>query len=407
MADIKISSLRNGLTVITEELDYIKSFSLGFWIKTGSFRETISDNGISHFVEHMLFKGTKNRSAKRIANEIESLGGYLNAFTSKENTCYYGRGLSKNFKKTFDVLADMLLNPLFKSEEIKKEAGVIIDELHDIEDSPEEFIFDVFESEILKNTCYELPIIGNEKSLKNFRRRDFVNYLSTNYTPDNIIICTSGNVEHNFILELAEKYFSRLDSISRDFKKKLKPGNSSSLTIKKNIQQAHVILGRTSVGYTDVNRLKINLISHILGEGSSSRLFQALRERNGITYQVNTFLNSFREISTFGIYFSTNPELVSKAMKIIEKELEKMNSGDIKSSELKKAKEFMKGSLALSLESVTKRMTKIAKSFIYFGNVKTFEQVISEINSITLEELNNISKNFFNKKEFIKITIAP
>lgn len=407
MDELKISILQNKLTIITEKLDYVKSFSLGFWITTGSFRENLSNSGISHFVEHMLFKGTQKRSAKRIANEIESLGGYLNAFTSKENTCYYGRGLSRHFNKTFDVLADMITNPLFKPEDIKKEASVIIDELHDIEDSPEELIFDIFESELLKNTCYELPIIGIENRLLRLKQNDFFNYTSNFYTPNNIIICTSGNIEHEHIVEMTEKYFSDMKAKPCHRPKAVKVYSPNHITIKKNIQQAHIILGRTTFGYTSKNRNILNILSHILGEGSSSRLFQALREKNGITYQVNTFLNSFWDIGTFGIYFSTNPELTNKALKIIENELTKINKGDIKPSELKKAKEFIKGSLALSLENITNRMTKIAKSYIYFRKVKKFEEVVDEINSIDIDEINNFATNFFDKEKFTKISIVP
>lgn len=407
MSEIKISSLQNGLTIITEKVDYVQSFSLGFWIKTGSFRETIENNGLSHFIEHMLFKGTKNRSARRIANEVESLGGYLNAFTSKENTCFYGRGLSKHFKKTFDVIADMLVNPLFKPEDIKKESSVIIDELHDIEDSPEEFIFDVFESELLKETCYEFPIIGTEKSLLNFQRKDFFDYMQKFYLPNNIIISASGDVDHAFVIELSKKYFSEFKAKNIDERDKIFLQKSTGKTLSKNIQQSHIIIGRTTFGYNFKDRMVIYLISHILGEGSSSRLFQSLREKNGITYQINSFLNSFLDVGTFGIYFSTNPELVKKALKIIRNELVKMNSGDIKSSELRKAKEFTKGSLALSLESVTNRMTKIAKSYIYFGKVKTYDDVVDEINSVNLEDVNKFAISFFDPENFTNISVVP
>jgi len=407
LSDISVSKLANGVTVISEKITYVKSFSLGLWVNTGSLFETPDNNGISHFIEHMVFKGTKTRSAKKISDEIESLGGYLNAFTSKENTCFYGRGLNSHFGKTFEVISDLILNPLFKPADIKKEAGVVIDELHDIEDSPEEIIFEIFETELFKKTCYELPIIGTEETISNFSQSKLFNYISKQYATDNILICASGMIEHEACLKLANKYFSSLPHKSIPKKKKIVIQNSGNKKVKKDIQQSHFILGKSTVGYDNSSRTAINLMSHILGGGSSSRLFQSLRERNGITYQINSFLNSFFDISSFGIYFSTNPHLTAKAISIIKKELTKINSGDIKKSELDKAKEFMKGSLTMNLENITNRMMKIAQSYLYFNKVKLYDDVINEINNVDLEKINCFAKQLCNPDSFIQISIEP
>ncbi|MDZ7766777.1 MAG: pitrilysin family protein [Melioribacteraceae bacterium] len=209
MQNYKVTTTPNGIRVISENLPYVKSFSLGFWFDVGSRDEDEATNGISHFIEHMLFKGTKKRDAAQIADEIESLGGYLNAFTSKEQTCYYGRGLAAHIEKTFEVLADMIQNPLFKNSEIKKEAGVIVDELNDIEDNPEELIFDKFESLIFDGNQLASPIIGTKQNIERFSREDLQNFVDKHYTFDNLYIVASGAVEHNQLIEFTEKYFTK------------------------------------------------------------------------------------------------------------------------------------------------------------------------------------------------------
>ena len=302
MQKVQIIKLDNGIRVISENVEHIKSFSLGFWFDTGSRDENLKNNGISHFIEHMLFKGTKNRTARKISDEVESLGGYLNAFTSKEQTCYYGRGLAKNMPKTFDVLADMVLNPLFKKNDIKKEANVIIDELNDIEDSPEELIFDRFEESIFKGNSLHYPIIGTEKNILNFSQSDLFNYVKKQYGFNNLYIVASGLVDHEKLVLLTEKYFGNLSHTISKKRKVFGSAMPESKFVYKDIQQVHVVMGRTTYGFNNRERTAVSVFSQILGEGSSSRLFQALRERNGITYSINSFLNSFVISSSINKY---------------------------------------------------------------------------------------------------------
>ena len=219
MTEINITKLDNGIRVVSEHLPYVESFSLGFWFNVGSRDEVLANNGISHFLEHMFFKGTEKRSAKKISDDIESLGGYLNAFTSKEHTCLYGRGLKSHLAKTFEVLADMAQNSVFSPNEIEKEANVIIDELNDIEDSPEELIFDRFETSTLKGSKLSMPIIGTEKNIKSFTKDDILSYIDKKYSFNNMFIIASGNVDHNNLIQLAEKF------IVKDFGKSEKRKN--------------------------------------------------------------------------------------------------------------------------------------------------------------------------------------
>lgn len=406
MQNYKITTLPNGIKVISENLPYVKSFSLGFWFNVGARDENDKNNGISHFIEHMLFKGTTKRNSANIADEIESLGGYLNAFTSKEHTCYYGRGLSRHIEKTFEVLADMIQNPLFKNSEIKKEATVIVDELYDIEDNPEELIFDKFESAIFDGNSLSMPIIGTEKNILGFKKDDLVDFVNKHYTFDNLYIVASGAVEHDAILKFADKYLTKDLGSSEEKRKPTLLKESTDLHVYKEIQQSHLIMGRPTYGYNDSQRTKVSLLSHILGEGSSSRLFQSIREKNGIAYQVNSFLNSFFDISTFGIYLSTSDKMINKAIDLTESEFKKLRSKKITKKELNKVKEYFKGSIYMSLESTTNRMIRLASSMLYFDRVKSLEETIADIDNVTTNDILEISNELLIENSMNKVIIS-
>ncbi len=407
MNQYKKTILPNGIKVLTETIPYVKSFSLGFWFNVGTRDENFTNNGISHFIEHMLFKGTKKRSAGRIANEIESTGGYLNAFTSKEHTCYYGRGLANHIGKTFDVLADMVQNPTFKPIEIKKESSVIVDELNDIEDNPEELIFDKFEEVLYAGNSLSLPIIGTEKNIRSFNQNDLFHFVKEKYGFNKMIIAASGAIEHEKMIDLIEKYFTR--DIGTAVTKR-RYYNLNNLTarvelIDKEIQQVHAIIGKSAAGYKNDLRNKIAVLTQILGEGSSSRLFQSIRERNGIAYQVNSFLNSFYDVSSFGVYLSTNEKMMDKAMAIVDREFRKMRNNKVSERELNKAKEAMKGHFLLSLENTSNRMFRIAQSELYHNRLKSTDEIIKEIDSVTREDILELSNTMLDEDTFIKIII--
>ena len=402
----KTTVLPNGIKIVSEKLPYVDSFSLGFWFNTGSQNENKDTNGISHFTEHMLFKGTSKRSSKKISDDVEKFGGYLNAFTSKEHTCYYGRGMREHLPKVFDVLADMVQNSLFRETDIKKEAGVILDEFFDIEDSPEELIFDKFENKIFGKHPLHFPIIGIEKNITSFKRNNFLDYLNRYYTANNFLISASGNINHDKLVELVEKKITELPEGKIKKQRKLKPGLPSDLILKKDIQQIHVIIGKKTFGYKNKKRLKVNILSNILGEGSGSRLFNLLREKNGLTYQINTFLNSFAEYSAFGVYFSTNEKQAGKAAELVLQEFHKILKNGITKSEFSRAKEYMKGNLIMHLENTTNRMIRMAQTNFYYGKTKSVQETIDEINSITMEDILDVSETLLSEKDLCKVTIG-
>jgi len=402
----KLTTLDNGIRIVTEQLTHVNSFSLGFWFNTGSRNENSKNNGISHFTEHMLFKGTKRRTSKKLSDDVESLGGYLNAFTSKEHTCYYGRGMGLHLPKVFDVLSDMVQNSVFKESEIKKEAGVIVDELYDIEDTPEELIFDKFESILYEGNSLHYPIIGTEKNIRSFAHNDFINYIERFYTTKNMIISASGDVNHDEIIRLIESKEFNSNKPRSAKRKRVNFNKAADLVLRKEIQQAHAIIGRSTVGYDNDDRVKVNLLSHILGEGSSSRLFNTLREINGITYQINSFLSSFSDVSSFGVYFSTGERSLQKATDLVYKEFDKIIHSGINKREFNRAKEYLKGQLLMHLESTSNRMIRMAQSLLYFNRVKLIQQSLDNINAVSLDEILELSKTLLDPDKFSKVIIS-
>lgn len=406
MSIYQITKLSNGIRVVSEKIDHVNSFSLGFWFNVGSRDENRKTNGISHFLEHMFFKGTKKRNSRKISDEIESLGGYLNAFTSKEQTCFYGRGMSKNIEKTFAVLSDMMQESLFDNNELKKEARVVIDELHDIEDSPEEFIFDKFETNIFKGNSLSMPIIGTESNVANFSRDDLTNYVDQNYNVNNFCIVASGSVDHNKLVILAEKYLTKVKTSKGKRRQKFRQKNIENIYSYKDVNQAHLIVGGTTFGYNQKERAICNVISNILGEGSSSRLFQTLREKNGIAYQINSFMNSFYDISSFGVYLSTNNESLLKANDLVLKEFYKMKNKKVSTKELNRAKEYIKGHVQMSLEGTSNRMMRMGHSILYFNRIKSIAESMTEIDDVSQDDIINYSQILFEDSNISSALIA-
>ena len=406
MNNYQITKLSSGIRIATEKIDHVNSFSLGFWFNVGSRDESKKTNGISHFLEHMFFKGTVKRNSRKISDDIESLGGYLNAFTSKEHTCFYGRGMSKNIEKTFLVLSDMMQESLFDQKELVKEARVVIDELHDIEDSPEELIFDKFETKLFKGNSLSMPIIGTETNVSNFNRDDLLKFIDRNYNVNNFCIIASGAVDHNKVVEYAEKYLTKINTTKSKRRKIYSKHQLENDFTYKDINQAHLIIGGATFGYNKKERAISNVISNILGEGSSSRLFQSLRERNGIAYQINSFMNSFLDISSFGIYLSTNNESLKKGNDLVLREFEKMKTKYVSAKELSRAKEYIKGYVQMSLEGTSNRMMRMGHSMLYFNRIKSIEESMKEINEVSKDDILNYSQILFDSSNISSTLVA-
>lgn len=403
--EYKITTLPNGTRIISEFIPYVKSFSLGFWFNVGARDENNSNNGISHFIEHMLFKGTKRRSARRIAEEIESYGGYLNAFTSKEHTCYYTKGLSENLAKSFTILADMIQNPLFKEIHVRKESGVIIDELRDVNDNPEELIFDMFEEVIFKGNRLSMPVLGTEGNIRKFSSGELQRFHQKRYDTSKLLVVVSGSVEHGELVKLAEKHIGGKNHGTKVQREKFTLRKAKDLILEKDFHQVHSIIGRPTVGFNSKRRTAIKVLSTLLGEGSSSRLFLAVREKLGITYQITSFLNSFQDVSSFGIYYSTNSKQAGRVMDIVLRELKKLRENKVTEKELNKVKAYIKGGTLLGLEDTSNRMIRIANSMLYFNKIINVEDYLKSIDAVTSEDLIKTANEILNEEKLVKVIL--
>jgi predicted Zn-dependent peptidase len=406
--NINITEYDNGVTTVCETLNELQSFTLGFWFNTGSRDETTETNGISHFIEHTLFKGTKKRSAKKISDEIEQTGGYLNAFTTKEHTCYYGRGIAGTTSKMFSVLSDMVQNPLFKEKELKKEGKVILDELYDILDTPEEFIFDEFEQLLFGSNPLAFPIIGEEDNIAKFNHELVSEYFMRKYFSGKLLIVASGNIDNNELTGLTHKFINKSYShVGKPKRKKPRDQKPKTKIIEHPVNQFYSIIGSSSVGYSNPDYYTLRLLSIILGEGSSSRLFQSLREKSGIAYQINTFVNSYSDVSAFGTYFSTNRSNREKAKEIILEEFQKFIDKGVTERELEKARKIFIGNTILSIENTSSRMNRLANSYLLFKRIKPLEESINEISRITPSDILTLGEKILAPNSFSEVSVVP
>jgi predicted Zn-dependent peptidase len=400
--------LDNGLKIVTEKVESVKSVSVGIWVKTGSRNETDKQAGITHFLEHMLFKGTESRTSYEIAMSMESVGGYLNAFTSSEYTCYYSRCLNTKFEQAMDVLSDMVLHPSFPEEEIEKEKKVIIEEMKMYRDSPDDFLFEEFSNKLFEGHPLGRPIIGFEETVSAFEREDLYDYMDERYQPWNLLVAVAGNAEHREVVELVSQYFGSLERKGQDQKNpELPEYRVSEQTLSKDIEQTHLILGRRGLDFDHEDKYRLLLANTVLGGGMSSRLHQNVREKYGYCYSINTFNQSYQDTGIFGVYVGTDRDYVKHVRKLIETELKKLQQEPIPQKELSEAKAQLKGKLMLSLESMSNRMSRLAKSELYFNRFVTLDELIEHIDSVKADEVQTFAQAFFDKDKFSEAILLP
>lgn len=402
------SVLDNGLKIVTERVESVKSVSVGIWVKTGSRNETPKQSGITHFLEHMLFKGTESRSSYDIAMSMESVGGYLNAFTSSEYTCYYSRCLNTQLERALDVLSDMVLHPSFPEEEIAKEKKVVIEEMKMYRDSPDDYLFEKFSGQVFKGHPLGRPVIGYEDTVSVFERQDLYDYMNDRYSPGNLLISVAGNAEHEEVVDIVSKYFGVLDSREDDQEEQaITNYEADKVELTKAIEQAHLILGRRGLDYDHEDKFHLLLANTVLGGGMSSRLHQNIREKYGYCYTISTFNQSYQDTGLFGIYVGTDLDYVQHVRELINKELNKLKEEEIPARELEEAKAQLKGKLVLSLESTSNRMSRLAKSEIYYDRFITIDELIEEIDRVKPAEIQKFSQDFFDNNLYSEALLVP
>lgn len=398
----------DGFRVVTEHIKTVRSISVGVWVKTGSRHESDELAGITHFLEHMLFKGTESRTAYEIALSMEAVGGYLNAFTSNEYTCYYTRCLDTELELAFDVLSDMVLHSTFPEEEIEKEKKVVIEEMKMYRDSPDDFVFEAFTSQLFSQHPLGRPIIGFEETVAAFTQKDLRNYVNERYNPSNILISIAGNADHKTAVTLAGKYFSfAKNGATKDIQVPLTPYHSARKELKKQIEQAHYVIGKRSIGSTDEDRFKLLLANTVLGGGMSSRLHQNIREKYGYCYSISSFNHSFIDTGMFGVYAGTDAGYVDHLRELIFAEFDRIGTEPVPDKELLEAKAQLKGKMLLAQESMSNRMMRLAKSEIYYGRFVTLDELVEDIDKVTAEDIRDFAAQFFSKDDFSETLLMP
>ncbi len=396
----KKTVLKNGLRIVFESIPYIRSVSLGIWVGVGSRNESVELSGISHFVEHMLFKGTKNRTAKQIAMEIDNIGGQLNAFTGKEYTCYYTKVLDKDIEIAMDVISDMIFNALLDEKDITTERNVIYEEIGMYEDYPEDMVHDILTERVWKNSPLGYPILGTFDSLIGIDSKALRSFIKKHYTPKNSVFSIVGNFDEDEMLSLVEKYFGEWDNYSYESSNIESASFNSIIEIKeKDIEQTHVCIGFESVEHGNDELYTILTINNIFGGGMSSRLFQNIREERGLAYSVYSFPSSYHKAGLFSIYAAVNPKQLEEVLMLIKAEIDLLVGKLITEHELETSKNQLIGNFLLGLESTGTKMNGIGKSELLLNRVTTTEEVIDKINRISMKDVKNIVSRYFNTKD--------
>ncbi len=395
--------LDNGIRIVSHEMPDHRSVSLGIWVENGSRHESEAENGLSHFIEHLLFKGTERRSAAQIAEEMDAVGGVINAFTSKEHTCYYAKVLDENLPLAMDLLTDIFLHSSFDAEEIERERSVILQEISQAEDTPDDYVHDLFNLDFFKNHPIGRPICGSGETVNTFQREDIVGFFKSRYRPRRVIVSTAGNFRHPALVEeMAARLGSVLDgdrqdgALSADGETVPEMG-SGIFPHAKSLEQVHLCLGVAGISQAHPKRYVAYVLNTLLGGGMSSRLFQEIREKRGKAYSVYSFSSSYKDVGYLGVYAGTSLESTEEVVELILKELKKLAAGEIKDDELRRTQGQLVGSMMLGLESTDSWMSHIARNEIYFGKSVTTEEICQKIRAVSRDDVIELADTLFAK----------
>ncbi|RMH93078.1 MAG: insulinase family protein [Calditrichaeota bacterium] len=399
--------LSGGLRVLSEYIPSVRSVSLGIWVQSGTRFEPPEQNGIAHFLEHMMFKGTKRRTARQIARSIETLGGNINAFTAKEQTCYYVEVLDEHLVKAVDVLADMLCQSRFPPREIEKERQVILDEILSLEDAPDELIQEQFVEYLFPDHGLGRPIMGTAPTVRRITRESLLEFYHAFYRAPNILITAAGNVDHHRLCRLCEERF-QFDGTPAQLPPE-SPGlpRQGEFRIKKSVNQAHICAGGRAYPFGHPRQYDLLVLNTILGGGMGSRLFQNIRERHGLAYSIYSFLDFFSDAGFWGVYLGTDGGNLSRALTLLEREFEKLREKGVSQKEVQEARSQLKGNLVLALESTARRMNRLAIMEIYLGRLYTIDEVIERINQVSVASIREVIEDVFAPERILRIIYQP
>jgi predicted Zn-dependent peptidase len=388
--------LPNGLAVLTESMEHVHSVSVGIWLRTGSRREHAAVNGIAHFIEHMVFKGTRRRTAEDIAREVDRVGGMLNAFTDKEMVCFHTRVLDEHLPKAFDVLADIVLEPKFAEEDIAREQSVVLEEIGMAQDNPEDLVHELFTQNFWSPHALAKPILGTPETVSSFTRGALQDWFRQYYAPNHLVITAAGDLTHAQLVDLVSERFANLAPVPDHFAdSQPHPAPHITQRTKSELEQVHICIGVPAFPLTDRRRFAASLLNNILGGGMSSRLFQNIRERQGLAYSIFSDLNSYRDAGVLSVYAGTSLETAEQLIRSVLDEFRHMRDEPLTEEELRRAKDHLKGATLLALEGSGSRMSSLARYHIYFDRHFTPQELIAMLESVTIEEIQTIAREFF------------
>ncbi len=395
------------MRVITERISGVHSAALGIWVKVGSRHESAEDNGISHFIEHMAFKGTETRSALDIARTIEQGGGFINAFTGRELTCFYVHVLDERLPQALDILADILANSVYDASEIEKEKQVILDEIRDHEDMPDDVAHEYFVKEVFGRHPLARPILGSPSNVRGFTRKSLVNFIEQHYVPSGMVIAAAGNVSHRELVKLVKTKLQFTSRAKRPAMERLPDLEPRMRRYGRPIQQAHLVIGGRGLSFSSKERFTLSVMNTILGGGMSSRLFQNIREKHGIAYSVYSFSEALGGTGLVGVYLATDSDRLQRAREMVLDEFRHLRDTPLTKEEIAGVKTQIKGNIMLGLESVSNRMMRLARLEIYLNKYLTLEDVSGHIDSVTPARVKALAKELLHEDRLVTIIVEP
>ncbi len=400
-------TLANGIRVVSETLPKSRSVSIGVWVKVGSRHEPPQIGGISHFIEHLFFKGTEKRSAKDIAIEMDSLGGEMNAFTSQETTTYYAKVVDEHLHVVIEILADILIGAKFDPVEMEKERKVILEEIKGVEDTPDDYIHELFTATVWPDNPLGRPILGTKETIRGLKHDDIISYINSYYSPKEIVISVAGNFEHGRLIELLNTNFGKL-SRTGIVKKEETPAFTHDVSVKKKqLEQVQLCIGCKGLHYTHEDRYVMSALNTVLGNSMSSRLFQEIREQNALAYSIYSYVTSYRDTGLLTVYAGTDPSNALNVVRLVMKELKKIKEEGITPAEELRVKNQIKGSLILSLESSNSHMSRIARQEIYFGKYLSMDDIIKGVEKVTREQVQQLAHQLFSRENISLTILGP
>jgi len=408
MSEVRKDVLPNGLTILTEQMPNVRAVSIGIWVRTGSRQESEEQNGISHFIEHMVFKGTRNRSAEQIAREADSIGGHLDAFTAKECTSFSIKALDEHVPRAFDIVSDLFLNPLFQPGDISKESKVIQEEIKMVEDTPDDLVHEMFTQSYWRGHALGRPILGTRQTVSSFNRDRLCEYFQRYYTPNRTLIAAAGSLQRDRFVELVARYFGERPRgpVSDDGPPPI-PHPSIRHRHKKELEQVHLCVGAPSYPQPHQKRFACYILNTVLGGGMSSRLFQNIREKRGLAYSVFSGLSSFRDAGCLSVYAGTSLENARQVLGLILTEFRQLKAEAISEQELQHAKDYLKGNLLLSLETTGSRMSNAARQEMYFGRNISLDEIAQRIDEVTSPQVLEVARELFQTDRLAVTFLGP